>query len=526
MRQKLLSILALLLMAVAQSAWAQTVNCLPSDIGKVLGTDGKVYATVSAAGGLDKVSGMIAYVNTSTNKGIAIGPADLYYNSNEGSGKSPVSTAITACSNYNRTRPSAATTGWRLPSQADFNNMIGANGCQSANNLRNMIGRQASSCGCDAMKTDEGYWSSTESSSGSGIYYNLWSNSCTAIADGTNEKYFRPCFSFNVTPSYTVSYNANGGSGSVASQTKWQGTNLTLASSGFTKTGYTLDGWATSSSSAKVYDLGGTYTANAGATLYAHWSINSYTITFNTNGGSAIAAITQNYGTSITAPANPTKDGYTFAGWDKAIPSTMPAENMTITAQWTAIASYNVPANSASEAYWATFYSNAGNYQAPEGTQVFTVSLAGTGITMNEVSDRIAKSGEGVVLKKTTTGNFTMTLTETAPAGDFSSNNLTGTMTSITNPGNAYVLGGTNGAGFYKLKDTGTIGANKAYLTYSGGGGAGAREFFLFDEATGIEMPTVEDVNADDVFYDLQGRRVATPAKGLYIVNGKKVMVK
>lgn len=182
---------------------------------------------------------------------------------------------------------------------------------------------------------------------------------------------------------------------------------------------------------------------------------------------------------------------------------------------------YDVTANSASEAYWATFYSNAGNYQAAEGTQVFTVSLAGTGITMHEVSDRIAKSGQGVVLKKTTTGNFTMTLTETAPAGDFSGNNLTGTMTSITNPGNAYVLGGKNGAGFYKLKDTGTIGANRAYLTYS----AAAREFFLFDETTGIEMPTAEDGNADAVVYDLQGRRVLNPTKGLYIVNSKKVFI-
>ena len=186
---------------------------------------------------------------------------------------------------------------------------------------------------------------------------------------------------------------------------------------------------------------------------------------------------------------------------------------------------YDVTANSASEAYWATFYSNAGNYQAPEGTQVFTVSLAGTGITMHEVSDRIAKSGQGVVLKKTTTGSFTMTLTETAPAGNFSSNSLTGTMTQINTTGanNYYVLGGKNGAGFYKLSNTsGTIGANKAYLTYSG---TLARQFFLFDETTGIEMPTAEDGDADAEVFDLQGRRVTNPTKGLYIVNGKKVFI-
>ena len=187
-------------------------------------------------------------------------------------------------------------------------------------------------------------------------------------------------------------------------------------------------------------------------------------------------------------------------------------------------ASYNVTANLAGGAYWATFYTEAGNYQAPEGTQVFAVTLTGTSIEMTEIPNRIALSGKGVVLKNTTTGSITMTKTETAPDVDYSGSSLTGTMTSITNPGNAYVLNykAATGAGFYKLKSTGTIGANKAYLTYSG---AGAREFFLFDEATGIEMPTVEDVNADALVYDLQGRRVVNPTKGLYIVNGKKVFI-
>ena len=69
-------------------------------------------------------------------------------------------------------------------------------------------------------------------------------------------------------------------------------------------------------------------------TVKAQWEINQYTIAFDTNGGSEIAPITQDYGTEITAPDNPTRKGYTFKGWDKEIPETMPAENITITARW------------------------------------------------------------------------------------------------------------------------------------------------------------------------------------------------
>ena len=95
--------------------------------------------------------------------------------------------------------------------------------------------------------------------------------------------------------------------------------------------GYTFGGWNKADGTAWDY-ASDKVTDNI--TLYAKWAANTYTITFDTAGGSEIAPITQDYGTQIAAPANPTRKGYTFKGWDKEIPETMPAENITITARW------------------------------------------------------------------------------------------------------------------------------------------------------------------------------------------------
>ena len=123
------------------------------------------------------------------------------------------------------------------------------------------------------------------------------------------------------------------GTGSSSTIVKGYDTAVTLPGALFTRTGYTQTGWRNADGT-KTYPLGGTYTENAGITLYPVWTPNRYTITFDTAGGSDIAPITQDYGTAIVAPADPTREGYTFIGWDKAIPATMPAENVTITAKW------------------------------------------------------------------------------------------------------------------------------------------------------------------------------------------------
>lgn len=138
-----------------------------------------------------------------------------------------------------------------------------------------------------------------------------------------------------ITNAWDVTYQpGTNGSGNAVTDIKFYNDALTLRGALFTRTGYTQVGWATVDGGEKVYAFGGGYTTNAALTLYPVWNTNKYTITFDTAGGSEIAPITQDYGTAITAPADPTREGYTFIGWDMEIPTTMPAENITLKARW------------------------------------------------------------------------------------------------------------------------------------------------------------------------------------------------
>lgn len=138
-----------------------------------------------------------------------------------------------------------------------------------------------------------------------------------------------------ITGAWDVTYQpGTNGSGNAVTDIKFYNDALTLRGALFTRTGYTQVGWATVDGGEKVYSFDDVYTKNEALTLYPVWNTNKYTITFDTAGGSEIAPITQDYGTAITAPADPTREGYTFIGWDKEIPTTMPAENITLKARW------------------------------------------------------------------------------------------------------------------------------------------------------------------------------------------------
>uniref|UniRef100_UPI004029285D InlB B-repeat-containing protein n=1 Tax=Candidatus Fimenecus sp. TaxID=3022888 RepID=UPI004029285D len=136
-------------------------------------------------------------------------------------------------------------------------------------------------------------------------------------------------------PTYTVTLHANGGTIADGKDVTGYtyGVGATLPTD-VTRTGYTFKGWYDNEglTGDPVTAIGNTKTGNK--EYWAKWEINQYTITFKPENGKADITITQDYGTQIASPADPTREGYTFTGWDTEIPTTLPAENITLKARW------------------------------------------------------------------------------------------------------------------------------------------------------------------------------------------------
>ncbi len=177
-----------------------------------------------------------------------------------------------------------------------------------------------------------------------------------------------------------------------------------------------------------------------------------------------------------------------------------------------------------------TFYNQSDNVQVPStGTQIFKATLNGKALTLTELTtDKIVTKGNAVILKSTT-GPISLMPTSTDSENDFRGNSLQGVTDpdglTAADPSTTFVLNnGTNGVGFYRLTPGKQLGVGKAYLIYSG---TLAPEFFGFNETTSIEsIAKNQQPTANDPYYDLQGRRVVNPTKGLYIVNGNKIVIK
>lgn len=200
---------------------------------------------------------------------------------------------------------------------------------------------------------------------------------------------------------YTIAFDTDGGS-AIDPITQGYGTTI-KAPTAPTKTGYTFAGWDRA--------IPATMPAE-NMTIKANWTVNQYTITFDTDGGSTVAPITQDYGTAITAPEAPTKIGYTFAGWNPEIPATMPAENLTITAQWR----YNGGGSGGSSSYPITVPSKTENgtvtvspKNASAGSTVTITVKPDSGYVLETISVT-DKNGSDLKLTDKGNGKYTFTM--------------------------------------------------------------------------------------------------------------------
>ena len=180
---------------------------------------------------------------------------------------------------------------------------------------------------------------------------------------------------------WTVTFNANGGSGAPAAQTKTYGVNLTLSSTKPTRTGYNFVRWNTNTSNTgTAYSPGGTYSANAAVTLYAIWQLQTWTVSYNANGGSgAPANQTKTYGQNLTLSATkPTRTGYDFKRWNTNTSDTGTAYNPSAT--YTGNAALALYAIWIPHTYPVTYDANGGTGapNAQTKTQDVTLTLSST----------------------------------------------------------------------------------------------------------------------------------------------------
>ena len=172
---------------------------------------------------------------------------------------------------------------------------------------------------------------------------------------------------------------------------------------------------------------------------------------------------------------------------------------------------------------YATFSSTYAVDFSESGLEAYTAKVndGNQTITLTKIDNGIVPANTGVILKGVA-GDYTGVITTTNANVD---NDLKANATEITGNGSIYVLNnGTKGIGFYQLAETGTLAAGKAYLEMT----SNAKAYtFVWNESTGIEENyEFGTMNSDAATYDLSGRKVANPAKGLYIKNGKKFIVK
>ena len=401
---------------------------------------------------------------------------------------------------------------------------------------------------------------------------------------------------------YNITLTLDGGTATPANPTTYTIETETFRLNNPTKTGHTFTGWKLNGEG----DAMTTVTISQGSTGHlaytATWQINEYTITFDSNGGSAVDPITQDYGTTVTAPDNPTKPGCDFAGWTPELPETMPAEDMTVTATWTeltytvSITGGGVSADNMNPKYGddvvitiaededrklntltvngedvtahvvdgkytihnvtgnvvvvATFNATKEFITLAQGVETFSCSqdLNFTGSELkayiaagyNKAESQVllvrvydVPAGTGLYLKGEADVTYKIPYsTSQAYYVNMLKANLTASSIAKTSGDMSnFLLNKVDGEyGFFAPSETATLGAQKAYLqvptSFMSGSEARAISIAFEDDGTTNISDFELFTNSNEHLYNLKGQRVEKAGRGLYIKNGKKVVIK
>ena len=402
---------------------------------------------------------------------------------------------------------------------------------------------------------------------------------------------------------YNIEYTMNGGTATPDNPTTYTIETPTFTLNNPTKTGHTFKGWKLNGEG----DAMMTVTISQGSTGHlaytATWQVNKYTITFDSNGGSDVDPITLDYGSTVTAPAAPTKTGYDFAGWTPALPATMPAENITVTATWTvktytvSITGAGVTADKMNPEYGddvvitiaadedrtlntltvnnvdvtaqvvnnqytihnvssnitvvATFNSTKEFITLAQGVGTFSCAqdLNFTGSELkayiaagyNKAESQVllvrvydVPAGTGLYLKGEAGVTYKIPYsTSQAYYVNMLKANLTASSIAKTSGDMSnFLLNKVDGEyGFFAPSETATLGAQKAYLQVptsfmSGLEEARAISIAFEDDGTTNISDFELFTNSNEHLYNLKGQRVEKAGRGLYIKNGKKVVIK
>ena len=344
---------------------------------------------------------------------------------------------------------------------------------------------------------------------------------------------------------YTITYNLNGGSieGTNPANYTIESADITLINP--TKIGYTFAGWTGTGleEAAKSVTIAKGSMGNRSYT--ATWTINQYTITFDTKGGSEVAAITLDYGAEVTAPADPTKNGYTFGGWDPALPATMPVDGAKLTAIWTPTQytlTYNLNGGSIEGTNPANYTIESENITLTNPTREgYTFAgWTGTGLSGATQTVTIAQGSIGNRSYVATWTPITYTLTYDLAGGTLATANpseytIESAAITLTNPTReGYTFAGWTGTGLSGATQTVTIAngstGNRSYvatwtpitytLTYDLAGGsvstANPASYTIESAAITLTNPTREGYT----FAGWTGTGLEEAAKSVTIAKG------